>query len=92
MLEIIHENFCFGCIIEFIVYKQNKMIMEFCVGNAETQRWRDRETNECSNSYLPFVGSGNPSNAQITCGVGLPVAEHFNDTAGPGCNVCSMKL
>lgn len=25
-------------------------------------------------------------------GVGLPAAEHFRETAGPGCNVCSIKL
>lgn len=28
----------------------------------------------------------------FTSGVGFPVAEHFNETAGPGCNVCSIKL
>jgi hypothetical protein len=42
--------------------------------------------------YLPFVGKGNPSSVHVICGVGLPVAEHFSDTAGPGCKVCSMKL
>lgn len=43
-------------------------------------------------TYLPFDGSGNPSNVHVTCGVGFPAAEHFNETAGPGCSVCSMKL
>lgn len=28
----------------------------------------------------------------FTSGVGLPVAEHLRDTAGPGWSVCSMKL
>lgn len=43
-------------------------------------------------NYLPFDGSGNPSNVHEICGVGLPAAEHFKLTAGPGCSVCSMKL
>lgn len=37
-------------------------------------------------------GKGNPSSFHVTSGVGLPVALHFKETAGPGCNVCSMKL
>lgn len=44
------------------------------------------------NTNLPWLGSGNPSNVQDICGVGLPAALHFSDTAGPGCKVCSMKL
>lgn len=43
-------------------------------------------------SYRPFDGSGNPSKVQVICGDGFPAAEHFNDTAGPGWSVCSMKL
>lgn len=43
-------------------------------------------------TYLPLVGKGKPSSAQDTCGVGFPAAEHFNDTAGPGWRVCSMKV
>lgn len=46
---------------------------------------------QLNEAYLPLVGRGKPSKAQVTCGVGLPAAEHFKDTAGPGCNVCSMK-
>lgn len=42
--------------------------------------------------YLPFDGNGNPSNFHAICGVGFPDAEHFKLTAGPGCNVCSIKL
>lgn len=45
-----------------------------------------------NNSYLPCVGRGNPSKDHSTLGVGLPAALHFNETAGPGCKVCSMKL
>lgn len=45
-----------------------------------------------SYTYRPFVGSGKPSSVQATCGVGLPAAEHFSETAGPGWSVCSMKL
>lgn len=41
--------------------------------------------------YRVIVGSGNPSRAQLICGVGLPAAEHFKDTAGPGWRVCSMN-
>lgn len=41
---------------------------------------------------LPLLGSGNPSRDHDICGVGLPVALHLSDTAGPGCSVCSMKL
>lgn len=43
-------------------------------------------------NYLPFDGRGNPSNVHEICGVGFPAAEHFKLTAGPGCNVCSIKL
>jgi len=39
-----------------------------------------------------LLGSGNLSSVQEICGVGLPAALHFRDTAGPGCRVCSMKL
>jgi hypothetical protein len=47
---------------------------------------------ELERAYLPLpVGKGKPSNAHDTCGVGFPAAEHFKDTAGPGCSVCSMK-
>lgn len=42
--------------------------------------------------YLPFEGNGKPSSVHATCGVGLPAAEHFSETAGPGCSVCSIKL
>lgn len=45
-----------------------------------------------THTYLPFDGSGNPSSDHWIWGVGLPAAEHFNETAGPGCNVCSIKL
>lgn len=38
------------------------------------------------------MGKGKPSSVHATCGVGLPAAEHFSETAGPGCSVCSMKL
>lgn len=38
-----------------------------------------------------MIGKLNPSNAQVTWGVGFPAAEHFNDTAGPGWSVCSIK-
>lgn len=41
--------------------------------------------------YLPLVGKGNPSRAQVISGVGFPEAEHFSETAGPGCKVCSMN-
>lgn len=41
---------------------------------------------------LPWLGSGKPSNVHETCGVGLPEALHFNETAGPGWSVCSIKL
>lgn len=43
-------------------------------------------------SYRPFDGNGNPSRLHDTSGVGFPVAEHFSETAGPGCKVCSIKL
>lgn len=43
-------------------------------------------------AYLPFEGRANPSSVHVTSGVGFPVAEHFSETAGPGCKVCSMKL
>jgi hypothetical protein len=43
-------------------------------------------------SYLPLLGSGKPSSVHAICGVGLPAALHFRDTAGPGCRVCSIKL
>ena len=36
--------------------------------------------------------TGKPSKDHVTDGVGLPPAMHFNDTAGPGFNVCSMNL
>lgn len=42
--------------------------------------------------HLSFGGSGKPSCFQDMCGVGLPEAEHFRDTLGPGCIVCSMNL
>lgn len=45
-----------------------------------------------NNIYLPFDGKGKPSKFQAICGDGFPAAEHFNETAGPGCNVCSIKL
>lgn len=42
--------------------------------------------------YRPFEGNWKPSKVHDICGVGFPAAEHFNDTAGPGCRVCSIKL
>lgn len=41
--------------------------------------------------YLVESGIGNPSKAQVNCGGGFPVATHFNEIGGPGCNVCSEK-
>jgi hypothetical protein len=52
----------------------------------------DRATLMLTASYLPLLGSGKPSSVHEICGVGLPAALHFRDTAGPGCRVCSMKL
>lgn len=53
---------------------------------------------QCKNIFtmystnLPLLGSGNPSSDHDICGVGFPAALHFKETAGPGCNVCSIKL
>ena len=52
----------------------------------------DRATLMLAASYLPLLGSGKPSSVHAICGVGLPAALHFRDTAGPGCRVCSIKL
>lgn len=47
---------------------------------------------ESEREYLSFWGRGNPSNDQVKCGVGFPVAIHLRDTGGPGCIVCSINL
>ena len=41
--------------------------------------------------YLSFEGNSKPSKVQVILGVGLPEAEHFRETNGPGCNVWSMN-
>ena len=38
-------------------------------------------------TYLSFEGNSKPSKVQVILGVGLPEAEHFRETNGPGCNV-----
>ena len=40
-------------------------------------------------SYRLESGIGNPSSFHSIVGKGFPVAMHFNDNGGPGCNVCS---
>lgn len=45
-----------------------------------------------TNLYQYDVCTWNPSRVHVNCGGGLPVATHFNDTVGPGCNVCSEKI
>ena len=49
------------------------------------------EVNYLYNTYLSFEGNSKPSKVQVILGVGLPEAEHFRETNGPGCNVWSMN-
>ena len=40
---------------------------------------------------LLLCGTSCPFNVQVIVGVGLPRAEHFKETSGPGCKVWSMN-
>ena len=42
-------------------------------------------------SYLSLLGKSNPFTDHLISGVGLPLALHFSDTQGPGCNVWSIN-